>query len=217
MKRLLMLLIFCILLSACNYLQETTPMTSTSAVDITNEKSSYHPLMKEDLNEIKQTISKHFKEIEEQHSIKILMVGVGLDHIMIEVRQSRNVEGTLSDVEIETFKKTLFGLVGTEFPIKLSVRTCCTKEAEIVGKIKSFDKDNNRILIVNEQKKNGNSEQPEATWVNLTDDGMLIVSGSNVFSGFDKSIVGREAKIWTTGVMAQSYPAQTSAVKVIVE
>ena len=119
---------------------------------------------------------------------------------------------------MKPLKKTLFGLAGTEFPIKLSVQACCTKEAGItVVRLTSFDKEQKRILIVNEQKKNGNSDDPEATWVTLIGDGILVIGGINVISGFDKSIIGREAKAWSTGVMLQSYPGQTSAVKVVVE
>ena len=217
MERLFVLLVFCVSLSACNSLERTNPMIQASAVNITKEKGSPYPMKTEELNGIKQTISEHFKEIEEQHSIKILMVGVGQDHIIIEIRRSGDVEQTLSEAEIEAFKRTVFGLVGIEFPIKLSVQACCTNEAGITGKIRAFDKEQKRILIVNEQKKNGNSDDPEATWVTLTGDGILVISGSNVFSGFDKSIIGREAKAWSTGVMLQSYPGQTSAVKVVVE
>ena len=116
MERLFVLLFLCVLLSACNSLERTNPMIPASAVNITKEKGSSQPLRTEGLNEIKQTISEHFKEIEEQHSIKILMAGVGQDHIMIVIRALGDVEQILSEEEIEAFKKNTVRVGGNRIP-----------------------------------------------------------------------------------------------------
>lgn len=217
MQRCITILIYCMLVSACNPLEETTLPNPRPTTTTLSEKVPYQPQKQDDLSGIKQTLSQHMQEIEDQHAVKILLIGTGEDHILIGVRSSTDVERTLSEAEKEALKKTLFELAGTEFPVKLSVRDCCTKAVDITGKIKSYDKSSNRILIVNEQKKIGKSEDPEATWVSLADDGVLNVSGSRVYSGFDLAIVGREAKVWTTGLIAKSNPSKTSAVKVVVE
>jgi hypothetical protein len=217
MERLLVFLILCVSLSGCNSLERTNPMIPDSAVIITKENDSPHPLMTEGLHEIKQTISEHMKEIGERHSIRILMLGVAQDHVMIQIRALGDVEKTLSEAELEAVKKTLFEFAGSEFPLKLSTWTCCTEEPDITGKITSFDNNENRILIINEQKKNGNSDNPEAIWVSLQADGSLVVDGSKVSSGLEKSMIGKWVKVWSNGLMLQSYPSQTSAVKVVVE
>jgi hypothetical protein len=220
MKRLLLLLIFCVSLSACNSLEVTNPIIpapAASEVNITKENGSSQPRMADELLEIKQSISAHMKESGERHSIRILMLGVGQDHILIQIRALDDVEKTLSETELEAVKKTLFEIAGSEFPLKLSARACCTEEAGITGKITSFDEKENRILIINERKKNGNSDDPEATWVSLQEDGILIVDGSKVSSGLEKSMIGKWAKAWSNGLMLQSYPGQTSAVKIVVE
>jgi hypothetical protein len=70
---------------------------------------------------------------------------------------------------------------------------------------------------MNEEKKNGNTNDPEATYIELTSDGILILDGKRVTTGFNKSLVGREVKVWTTGMVDQSYPVQAAGMKVVVE
>ncbi|WP_282942599.1 DUF3221 domain-containing protein [Paenibacillus sp. RC67] len=94
---------------------------------------------------------------------------------------------------------------------------CCKSAATITGKIKSYDKEQNRVLIVNEQKKNGNTDDPEANWVGMQSDAVLVVDGIQSASGLNESLVGRDVKVWTTGVTMLSYPGQTSAIKMVIE
>ncbi|MBD0384763.1 DUF3221 domain-containing protein [Paenibacillus sedimenti] len=156
------------------------------------------------------------KLIEQRHSIQLMMMGIGKDHIMVQVRRTGDVENPMPEDEIEAVKQTLFGIAGGEFPLELSVMECCKNAANVTGKIRSYDKEQDRILIVNEQKKNGNTDDPEATWVGLQTDAVLVVDGSKA-TGLSESLVGREAKVWTTGVMMTSYPGQTSAIKIVIE
>ncbi|WP_284642276.1 hypothetical protein [Paenibacillus silviterrae] len=169
------------------------------------------------LHEIKNKITEHSEELKERHSVQIQMAGVGEDHIMVHIRRIGDIEGNVSEEELALINKTLFDIAGKEFPLKLSVMKCCKGEPQVTGTIKMFDQEHRRILVVNEQKKNGNTDDPEASWVALQPDGKLIVAGIPIQTGFSKELIGKEAKVWTTGLKLSSYPGQTSALKVVVE
>jgi len=90
-------------------------------------------------------------------------------------------------------------------------------EAEISGKITEINKESNQILIMNDRKKNENTSSPELIWVGLSEKGELFVDGAAVPNIFEQSLVGHEAKVWTTGFIAESKPPQVFALKIIVE
>ncbi|OXM82642.1 hypothetical protein [Paenibacillus rigui] len=225
MKRLYIIGLVTVFLTACHSSPGGNPAHSAKVNDVAPvNQASRHPEQeqepgpeREELSRIKEVLSKHAAELEEKHHIKLLVAGVGSDHIMVKVRRSGDVEQTVPEAELEAWKQALFELVGSPFPLRLSVQTCCTAEAGVSGKITSFDKEHNRILIVSAFKKNGSGPDPEATWLSLAEDGVLITGGTKVSTGLDASIVGREAKAWTTGLMLQSYPRQASALKIEVE
>ncbi len=189
-----------------------TPVASVAPSDIVKSTPS------STLHTYKNMISDNRAAIEKTHSILIQMLGVGKDHILMQVRSRIDVEHVITEADLAEIKKSIYALAGTEFPVQLSVWACCTGPAHVTGKITSFSDDPyKQILIVNEEKKNGNTNDPEATYIELTSDGILILDGKRVTTGFNKSLVGREVKVWTTGIVNQSYPAQAAGLKVVVE
>lgn len=184
-------------------------------------ESRYAPLPPrkpaEGLQAVKESLMDQADMIQEKHGVRILLAGVGQDHIIMEIRKLGGWDGELSDTDLAAIKATLYEIAGAEFPLRLTVRTCCDREADVTGKIAQYDAESNRILIVNEHKKNGQSDDPEAYWVGLAEDGVLTVDGEPVHEGLGSALIGREAKVWTTGLMLQSYPGQTLAVKVEAE
>ncbi|MEF3306623.1 DUF3221 domain-containing protein [Paenibacillus sp. GYB003] len=77
--------------------------------------------------------------------------------------------------------------------------------------------DGNRVLVVNENKKNGNTDDPEATWITLTDDGTIVCAGNKPERlAFDTLKVGQRVEAWSTGLRLLSYPSQCSVVKIAV-
>lgn len=104
-----------------------------------------------------------------------------------------------------------------------SVITGCNSDqkepvkADISGEITEINEETNQILIINDRKKNGNTGSPEMIWVGLSEEGELFVDGTTTVSTFEQSLVGREAKVWTTGFIANSKPPQAFALKIIVE
>jgi len=169
------------------------------------------------LQAARKQLDAHFEQIEERHPIRLMSMGTGKDHIMVQIRRAGDVEAPMTDEEIEAVKQTLYSIAGGAFPLQLSVIECCKGEANVTGKIKSYDQQQHRVLIVNEHKKNGNTNDPEATWIRLEADGVLVVDGNKAASGLSASLVGREAKAWTAGFMSLSYPGQASALKIVIE
>ncbi len=65
---------------------------------------------------VKQKLVLERKQIEQRHSIKMMLIGIGKDDILVKVRQTGDVETPLSNKEIEAMKQTLFNIAGGEFP-----------------------------------------------------------------------------------------------------
>lgn len=86
--------------------------------------------------------------------------GTGKDQITMQVRRFGDVEKPIAGEELEALKRKLFDIAGGEFPLEITVRECCNYTAEVTGAITLYDVKQNRVLIVNEQKKNGNTDDP---------------------------------------------------------
>jgi hypothetical protein len=164
------------------------------------------------LAEIKSKLSGHIDELQETYSIQVLSYGSGAEEVMMTIRSVKDVEKKMTEKEVERIRQSLFAYAGETFPLKLEVRECCTGPASVAGKITKIE--NNRVLIVDETKKNGNTDDPVAVWVALTADGIVTKKGSGEKLSFDKLTVGQQVKAWSTGIMLQSYPGQTSVVKI---
>jgi len=169
----------------------------------------------EGLQAIQDRLTERWEELQERHSLAMQFIYSTDEAVVMEVRPYDDYERKPSDEEIEAFKSSLFELAGEEFPVEITVRPCCESEPQVTGKIKAVE--NNRVLIVHETKKNGNTDDPEAYWVSLTPDGKWLDGDAEQSNELDESLVGREAKAWTTGMVQQSYPSQTSAIKIVVE
>ncbi|WP_239617769.1 hypothetical protein [Cohnella mopanensis] len=195
--------------SASN-MPSTVPVESGYPVDVQTKTA-------EGLQEIQQKIIDGWREVGDLHSIAILYSGISENEIKLEIRSFGDVERELSERDIDAFKVSLFGLAGEPFPVDISVRACCSAKASVTGKITEVDTQGNRILIVNEHEKNGNSDDPLAFWVSLTEDGKAFEEGQEATDIFDSGLVGKRAQAWTTGLVNQSYPGQVAALKVVVE
>jgi hypothetical protein len=160
---------------------------------------------------IKDTIGKHMGELNEKHKMKIMMLGVGADHIWMQVRNGEDFEKSFSEEQLHEIRKSVFELVGSEFMLKLGVQECCN-QPNLSGKITQIK--GNQVLVVNEDKKNGSSDDPEATYVTLAEGAKVVMAESHEAVAIDQLIVGQYVKVWTTGLMMQSYPGQTSGLRI---
>ncbi|OXS59180.1 hypothetical protein B1A99_11125 [Cohnella sp. CIP 111063] len=185
-----------------------SPVASSMPLDIPSPSST-------GLQAIQDTLTGQWEELREKHALELQFVYSTEDAVHMEVRPYGEFERAPTEADIEAFKASLFELAGEPFPVDITVRECCEGEPAVVGKIESVD--GKRVLIVNENKKNGNMDDPEAFWVGLTADGKLLSGDGREELDVDDSLVGKEARAWTTGLVNQSYPGQTSAVKIVVE
>lgn len=219
MFRKLSFALVCIVLGACGNGPSNEALTALpTAASITEHKYGDSELMKlpeqapaEGLASIKEKISEHLGELHKKHSIRVTLLGVGNDHILMQVRNMEDIEKALSEDELQSIRKSIFELAGGEFPLQLSVQACCS-QPHLTGKITSIK--GNQILVVSEDKKNGNTDDPEATFVTLADEGKITKAGSQDSVSLDQLKVGQRVKVWTTGLMLQSYPGQTSGLKI---
>ena len=153
--------------------------------------------------------------LQKEHGLQMQFIYSTENTINMTIRSYGDIERQPTEKEVEAFKADLFELAGESFPLELSVLECCENEPFVIGKIESVEE--GRVLIVNESKKNGNTDDPEAYWIGLTADGKMVDGDGMAILGIDETLVGRVAKAWTTGMVNQSYPGQTSALKIVVE
>ncbi|MET1172337.1 hypothetical protein [Paenibacillus amylolyticus] len=108
------------------------------------------------------------------------------------------------------------------FPFILLLLTLgCADKSEEQGKekphvrgiITDFEEEKGQVLI--ENKEDGGVDSGPI-WVSLSKDAELIVGGKIVAFSLDETLVGRSAEVWINGVIDQSYPPQTKAVKMVI-
>ncbi|XID90663.1 hypothetical protein ACF3MZ_19225 [Paenibacillaceae bacterium WGS1546] len=219
--RKLVVLLLAALLSGCGARASDTnpaalPPDSPSPVAVPSSMPTDVPSpSSEGLQAIQDRLTGQWEALQEEHALALQFVYSTDDVLKMEVRPYGDFEREPTEEDLEAFKASLFELAGEAFPVEISVRQCCEVQPHVTGKIKSVEK--NRVLIVNEDKKNGDSDNPEAYWVGLTADGKLLAEDGKTVLAIDESLVGKEAKAWTTGMVNESYPAQTSAVKIVVK
>ncbi|QYR21942.1 hypothetical protein KZ483_02580 [Paenibacillus sp. sptzw28] len=111
------------------------------------------------------------------------------------LRKSGDFEQPLTEEEILSFKQSMFDYVGKEFPMNLEISNCCALNANITGKITKIEGD--RILVIDDHKKNGNTDNPYAVWLTLTEDGKILHPGK---------LMGRDRdKLQTNPILFDTY------------
>ncbi|RKP48858.1 hypothetical protein D7Z26_21020 [Cohnella endophytica] len=166
---------------------------------------------------VQQKLNEHYAELKQTHAIEIMYSGIGKDEIVMTVRSYGDYERKLSEQEITDYKESLYKLAGERFPVTVNVMECCEGVPGATGVIKDIDVTNNQILLVNEKQKNGNTDDPVANWVGLTEDAQVFFGDKQTSRTFDDSLIGKEATAWTTGLVLSSYPGIVTAIKLVIE
>ncbi|MGN7414690.1 hypothetical protein [Paenibacillus sp. SAF-068] len=86
-------------------------------------------------------------------------------------------------------------------------------EPHVRGMITDFELERGQVLIDN---KEDGSVDSGPIWISLSKNAELIIEGKTVTASLDEILVGRSAEVWIGGVIAQSYPPQTQAVKMVI-
>lgn len=81
------------------------------------------------------------------------------------------------------------------------------------GMITDFEEERGQVLI--ENKEDGGVKSGPI-WISINTDAELIIEGETVTVSLDETLVGRSADVWIGGIIAQSYPPQTQAVKMVI-
>ncbi|MDQ0723579.1 hypothetical protein QF049_004840 [Paenibacillus sp. W4I10] len=87
------------------------------------------------------------------------------------------------------------------------------EKPHVRGIIKDFEEERGQVLI--ENKEDGGVESGPIL-ISLSKNAELIIEGQTVTVSLDETLVGRSAEVWINGVIAQSYPPQTKAVKMVI-
>jgi hypothetical protein len=170
-------------------------------------------LDEQELREIQEKITQHFDDIQEELGIEIQSIGTRKYDIFMTFRSLNAFGEKKSEEQLEELKQYLFELVGQEFPIELKHWTPAG-EGDLKGKITDIDEA--RVLIVDRDQTLGQTGDPTATWVSFTDDAEIIFQETGEFLFFDDLTIGQRVEAWSTGMMLDSYPGQTAAVRLII-
>ncbi|MFC5404472.1 hypothetical protein [Cohnella soli] len=190
---------------------------SPVAVESPMQDANTKPASADALATVIEKLNGKARKLGHDHSIDILWYGSFADSIEMNVRSYGDIEHKLTDEELEAFKQRLFELNGAPFSIKLSVSECCGDNLAPIGIVTEIDKERNRILVVSETKKNGNTNDPAAVWIGLTDDANVYIDGKPAPREFGDALIGKEARAWTTGLVEESYPEQVTGIKVMLD
>lgn len=171
---------------------------------------------KEELLRIKEELSANRRSIQVSQSILLSGVGIGRDQIHVMARSYGDFERTLTEADAERLKQALYELIGKPFPVKLELGNCCSESGSTKGKITQVE--GNRVLVIDDERKNGNTEDPVATWISMTDDGKVVERRKGKDAGkdvpFGQLKVSMTVEAWFTGIMLHSYPGQATALKI---
>ncbi|MFC5469363.1 hypothetical protein ACFPPD_11580 [Cohnella suwonensis] len=207
-----------VLLAGCgerNASQEQIAGNSPSASAAPEEELA--PMPDGGLDPVMEKLKERANELAKKQDMAILWYGAGAgEMIEMNVRSYGDIEHKLTDKELDAFMISLFEWNGEPFPIKMTVSECCGDELGPLGVVTEIDMERNRILVVSATEKNGNTEDPAAVWIGLTDDAKVYVDGKPAPREFDESLIGKEARAWTTGIVEQSYPSQVTGIKVMI-
>lgn len=171
-------------------------------------------LAQDPLVAVKDQVMALSEELLEKHGVQILLAGVQDGHVILNLRSYGDVEREIGEAELEAIRASLYEHVGFNFPLEIGIRDCCRSEAGLTGKIAAIDAAKRQVLIIDESRKNGNTDDPVATFATLAPDGVIIIAGGNEPATFADLSVGQQVRAWSTGLMLQSYPGQTIAVKI---
>lgn len=87
------------------------------------------------------------------------------------------------------------------------------EKPHVRGMITDFEEERGQVLVDN--KEDGGVD-PGPVWISLSKDAELIIEGEIVTVSLDETLVGRRAEVWIGGIIDQSYPPQTQAVKMVI-
>ncbi|MEK4277098.1 hypothetical protein [Paenibacillus sp. FSL R7-0026] len=87
------------------------------------------------------------------------------------------------------------------------------EKPHVRGIITDFEEERGQVLIDN--KEDGGVDSGPI-WISLNKDSELIIEEEIVTVSLNETLVGRSAEVWINGVIAQSYPPQTKAVKMVI-
>lgn len=167
-----------------------------------------------DINLIQGQLDNGYETLRAQHNIEVMETYVTDEGTLhLGIRKLYSFGEKMSEEEMNDIKETIFRLIGLEFPVDI-FQCCLQEEADLSGKITSIDREHKRVLIVDNDSPNENKQMPRATWVNLTEDATIQLVESNQKLTFTDLKVGQQIEAWSVGLTLESYPSQTSVMRI---
>ncbi|WP_309119624.1 stalk domain-containing protein [Paenibacillus sp.] len=170
-------------------------------------KTSLTSVDDEDLTYIMERIIDQMEELQDESGF-VPLSGWSVDgQVEIVFRKYGEHEARVSPEQLNEMQRSIFRVAGAAFPLNLH-QFAIPEEADIEGVITKIDERTNRILIENPDRTVGETNDPEAVWISLTDDAVVNYNGDTT-----RLEVGLKVRAWFVGLMATSYPGQTQSVK----
>lgn len=149
-------------------------------------------------------------KVYETFRLQHMYSGAHADAVHLQVRKIGDFGQLPTESEKEAITEAIYDEIGFRVPLNLEIYTI-GEEPFVIGKITAIDQ--KRFLIVSTEKNLGqDGEQPEAYWFDMAEDGILTMDGQPIET--DDLQIGVEVRGWNAGLVLESYPGQTTGLKV---
>lgn len=163
-----------------------------------------------DLDSLPEKLIK-LKEVYEHFQIQAMSAYSNETTVILEVRKLKEHDKKLSDQEIRQLKKAIFEKTGQTFPLEIQ-SFAISAQPEMTGHITAVD--GHRVLIVNPDKLIGTeTKMQDAAWFSFSSDAIILDNRSGKPMSRGDLKIGFQVNVWGNGMMEESYPGQTSALR----
>lgn len=138
--------------------------------------------------------------------------GSGKNAVELEVRRIGDHRTPFSEAEKEEIRRTLYDLVGFKFPLNVT-GTVLGADPQMTGIVTAIE--DGRFLIVDENKRIGDDQLPDAMWYEFgkVGDSLIRMKDSGKTLTADQVKIGSGVEAWGEGLVLTSYPEQTAGLE----
>lgn len=148
----------------------------------------------------------------EKLGYKPLTVDASDDEVEMTVRRIGDHRTPFLDAEIAEIRQTAYDLVGYRFPLAVTGWVLGEKP-QMTGRVTAVD--GNRVLVVDEAKKLGEAQQPDAMWYafDRSGDNRIRMKKTGIGLTVGRIQVGYTVEAWGDFAALSSYPGQTAGLE----
>jgi hypothetical protein len=184
-----------------------------AAVYVSSNKKEHHFQYDSSLVDLAAVQDRLFKldDVYRRSSVKLMGAYRNNGTVVIMVRKLNDHHIGLTEEETSELKQAIYAAVGATFPLDITSMKL-DEHGDISGVIKAIDKEKQRVLIENPDNILS-SGKPDAIWFTFAPDAVIAGADGTTGLTFADLRTGQRAEAWSNGFIADSYPAQATALE----